>query len=153
MKISNGTILEMILAIFFLLIGFNIKDSFTSFIVILISIIVIVHTLYIFLIRRKKVHIAYNKDSKNNKNAKVIVILPLILLLFNIVLLIFVGNNYYKSVKKQEDFKKCIKKVKYRNNFIIDLNTNIEDTEYILTEKEFKKLEQCYNKLKIKINK
>ena len=45
MKISNGTILEMILAIFFLLIGFNIKDSFTSFIVILISIIVIVHTL------------------------------------------------------------------------------------------------------------
>ena len=151
MKISNGSIVEMILAIFFLLVGFNIKDSFTSFIVILISIIVIIHVLFNLFNKVKKS--VYNYDNKDNKQIKAIVILPIILLLFNIVLLIILGNNYYKNVKKQEDFEKCIKKVKYRNNFIIDLNTNIEDTEYILKEKEFKKLEQCYNKLNIKINK
>lgn len=151
MKISNGSFLEMILALFFLSSGFYIKDSFTSFIVITISIIVIIHILYVFINKVKKS--VCNCDSKDDKKIKAIVIFPIILLLFNIVLLIIVGNNYYKNINKQEDFEKCIKKIKYKNNFIIDLNTNVEDTEYILNEKEFKKLEQCYNKLNIKINK
>ena len=109
MKISNGSILEMILAIFFLSVGFNIEDSFTSFIVILVSIIVIIHILYIFFNNHKnKFSNCKNnnlaEESSNNGFIKFFSIISLIL----IILLVGVSsiqdntNNKKKSEKEKE---------------------------------------------------
>ncbi len=110
MKISNGTILEMVLAIFFLLVGFNIKDSFTSFIVILMSIIVIIHTLYIFFSKDKNNFPNCNDNNfekKSNSNGFIKIFLIIVFIL--IILLVGVSslrdntNDKRKSEKEKED--------------------------------------------------
>lgn len=153
MKISNGSVLELLLGIFFLYTGFNIENSFTSVAVIMISIIVIIHVFYLFFHEKRKLDYSHNRENSIQHTFTIFTIITIILLFFNIVLLVIVGNNYYKKIQKQENFKKCIKKVKYSNNFIIDSSGNVKNTEYILSEKDFQKLEQCYKKINIKIEK
>lgn len=108
MKISNGTIFEMVLAIFFLLVGFNIKDSFTSFIVILISIIVIIHTLYIFFSNDKNNFANCNdnnleKKSSSNGFIKIFLIIVLILIILLLGVSSFQGNTNNKKKSEKED--------------------------------------------------
>ena len=132
MKISNGTIFEMVLAIFFLLVGFNIKDSFTSFIVILISIIVIIHTLYIFFSKDKNNFANCNdnnleKKSSSNGFIKIFLIIVLILIILLVGVSSFQGNtNNKKKSEKEDDTEKLTTQTQEPCSYYpIDGNYNI----------------------------
>lgn len=118
MKISNGSFLEMILALFFLSVGFNIKDSFTSFIVITISIIVIIHILYIFFKHNKKnfkncMNNCLEKKAIINGFIKIFLIISLILIILLVVSIFLknTNNNQKKQKKEKENDTKLTKQI------------------------------------------
>lgn len=143
MKISNGTILEFILAVFFLSVGINMDRSIMSIITIVISISVMIHCLYSWIKNRK----GKNKD---NKNVLLIIlsIIIIFLITYNIVLI-----QQSKKIKQQKnEYIKCVQKIKYNINTTVNSFEQEDYTyDYILSERKWKKLQKCAKKYGIKI--
>ena len=103
MKISNGTILEFILAVFFLSVGINMDRSIMSIITIVISISVMIHCLYSWIKNRK----GKNKDNKN-----VLLIILSIIIIFLITYNIVLTQQRKKIKQQKNEYIKCVQKIK-----------------------------------------
>lgn len=159
MKISNGSILELLLGIFFLYVGFNIENLFTSAIVILISIIVIIWTLYLILNKTKKNSANGKSNFEKKRMCKMYINIFLVVsLILNIVLItlsISLYRNNNKNIKRINYCKIYLKELKYKEhiNYNITTNPTIITKYYEINsfnESTYQKAKKCYDNLNVK---
>lgn len=177
MKISKGSTLEFVIALFLIYSGFTVKDNYIFMTTTLVvGSITIIHCLYIWIKQRKEKKSSiiikkYNDDvnlKNNDKNLKIkpkksYIILISISMILNILLIIgvtvlFVSNKnimkerkYYKNILKNINFNTSTKVEQIWNPSKGEYEDNTEIENYLLAPNEFKKLKNCYDKFKIKI--
>lgn len=146
MKISNGTILEFLFAIFFLSVGINMGISFMGIIVIVISILVVIHCLYLWVNRILK----KEKTSNTNNDIKITVSKPkklyLIIMIISVLLNIILCATTLLYINKNNGLKTKSSKIINENKKLKKENKNLNKSEEENRDFLMNRINELYNK-------
>lgn len=141
MKIGNGSLLEFILALFFLSVGLNSSTNiYVSVFVVAISLIVIIHSIYLLI---KKIKSKNNNDKtsnqeKNNNTLKpkmVYCVILIVSLILNFILISSIALVFNKEKTNNNDLERDIKNLKQE----LEMHKDFEEDNGIMIQEKHNK--------------